>query len=165
MSSENINERVAGVIMGVDYGLKRVGLAVCDEGCRVAVGAGWVEGLSGRSLARRIRTEAERRRAKLVVVGQPPSGGRDSSLVAAGAANLAAALERMGIRTERYAEDYTTAAVLADRRKFGGKSHKPKGWVDEAAAILILQGYIDMMKPTDGKGTTGQSQQRSSTEE
>jgi len=137
-----------GTILGIDYGLKRVGLAVSDENGRLAVGAGWLEGLSGRSLARRIKAEADKRNAKLVVIGQPPEGVRDSDRVAAGADELAAALEKMGLETKRHDESYTTSTVLAERKKYGGKSSKPRGWIDEAAAILILQSYIDMLKST-----------------
>jgi len=152
-----------GAILGVDYGLKRVGLAVSDENGRLAVGVGWLEGLSGRSLARRIKAEADKRNAKLVVIGQPPEGARDSDRVAAGVDELTTALEKMGLDTERYDESYTTSTVLAERKKYGGKSSKPRGWIDEAAAILILQSYIDMLKSTYSNGNT-ESGQRSSGE-
>ncbi|MDP8239101.1 MAG: RuvX/YqgF family protein [Candidatus Hatepunaea meridiana] len=134
---------ISGAILGVDFGLKWVGLAVCDNRQTIAVGAGWLEDISGRSLARRIRIEAEERLAKTILIGQPPIGARNSERVVAGANILAESLRKMGFEVIRWDESYTTAAVLTDRKRIGGKSSKPKGWLDEAAAILILQGYID----------------------
>ena len=133
------------VILGVDYGLKRVGLAVGYLSQRMAVGAGWLEGLSGRSLARAVKAEAVKRGSGVVVIGQPPEGARDNDRVIAGADSLVAALERMGMKVVRWDESYTTSAVISDRKKYGGKSSRPRGWIDEAAAILILQSYIDSL--------------------
>ncbi len=132
-----------GAILGVDYGLRRVGLSICFDKQRLAVGAGWLEGLSGRTLARAVKAAAVERNAGLIVIGQPPEDARDADRVTAGADALTASLKRMGLKVVRWNEDYTTAAVLKERRKYGGKSSKPKGWVDEAAAIFILQDYID----------------------
>lgn len=140
---ENNNEHISGPMLSVDYGLKRVGLAFCDGIHKVAVGAGWLEGLSGRALKRAIKAAAEQRKTETIVIGKPPEGAREVEMVIAGANSLAVSLSKMGYRIIRQDEDFTSARVLADRKKIGGKSSKPKGWVDEAAAILILQDYIN----------------------
>jgi len=141
--AENAKEQISGALLGVDFGLKRVGLAFSDGIHRVAVGAGWLEGLSGRTLARAIKAAARQRKIETVIIGRPPEGAREVEKVIAGVNALAASLSRMGLKVIWQDEDFTTARVLADRKKIGGKSSKPKGWVDEAAAILILQDYID----------------------
>ena len=136
---------VSDPMLGVDYGLKRVGLAFCDGVHKVAVGAGWLEGLSGRALARAVRAAAEQRKIETIVIGRPPEGAREVEMVIAGADALAVSLGKMGFRIIWQDEDFTSARALADRKKIGGKSLKTKVWVDEAAAILILQDYINSM--------------------
>ncbi len=136
-----------GALLCVDYGLKRVGLAISDEDRRLAVGAGWLEGLSGRSLARAIMNEADKRGIRGIVIGEPPEGAREVGEVIDGANRLATALGEKGFEVIRWDESFTTATALADRKKYGGKSSKPRGWIDEAAAILILQSYIESNPP------------------
>lgn len=130
-------------LLGVDFGLKRVGLSVSDKAQRVAVGAGCLEGLSGRSLARALISKAREKNVECIVIGKPPEGNRDNDLVINGALSLAATLAKNGYEVMLWDEGYTTSIALNDRKRVGGKSGKNKKWVDEAAAILILQSYID----------------------
>ncbi len=149
-----------GAIFGVDYGLKRVGLAVSDPEGRVAVGAGRLEGLSGRALARAIGAAARSRGAEVVVIGQPSGEGRGHEEVTSGTTALSAALERMGFEVAGWDESYTTAEALAARRRFGGRSSASKGWADEAAAILILQSYLDQQRSVGGPEMEGEKPDR-----
>lgn len=128
--------------MAVDFGLKRVGLALCDPSHKVAVGAGILVGLSGRTLARTIKKQAEDRNIKIILIGIPPDGAREVEEVIAGADNLANSLRKMKFTILRWDEEFSTARALADRKKIGGKSKPSKQWIDEAAAILILQDYL-----------------------
>ena len=134
-----------GPILAVDFGLKRVGLAVCDPGRRVAVGAGYLEGISGRKLARAVKAEAIKRDAGTVLIGEPPEGARGVEPVIKGADILANALQKWGFNVLRWDESYTTSSVLSTRRQYGGKSKTGKGWIDEASAVLILQSYLDYL--------------------
>jgi len=133
----------AKFIMGVDFGLRRVGLAISGPAGAVAVGAGRIEGLTGRALARAIAAAARQRGAQVIVVGAPAASGRDADRVARGADSLSEALEKLGFQVEREVEDFTTATALADRARVGGKSSAGKGWTDEAAAFLILINHLD----------------------
>ncbi len=140
-----VEEFPEGVILAVDYGLKRVGLAVCDPDRRVAVGAGFLKGLSGRKLARAIKAEAQERDVKTILIGEPPEGAREVEPVIEGADNLTDTLQKWGFYVLRWDESYTTSTVLSDRRRYGGKSKTGKGWIDEASAVLILQSYLDYL--------------------
>ncbi len=141
MSSTGDSE--PGAILCVDFGLKRVGLAVTDPRRRTAVGAGCIEGLSGRSLARAVRAEAAKRGVKVILIGQPPQGARGVEPVIRGADALAEASRRFGLEVIRWDESYSTSEALAARRTYGGKSRAGRGWIDEAAAVLILRSYLD----------------------
>lgn len=129
--------------MGVDFGLKRVGISVSDKKAAIAVGVRAIEGLSGRSLARAVAAEARTRSIDTIVVGQPPEGFRDSELVIQGSDKLVAALKKMNFNVFRWDESYTTATVLSSQKQTGGKVTRKKCWTDEAAAVLILQGFLD----------------------
>lgn len=139
MSSEDKLEPM----LCVDYGLIRVGLAMCDPNCRVAVGAGRIEGLSGRALARAVFAEARSRGLNQVLIGSPPVGANNVEPVIEGADRLGEALQKRGMIIRRWDESYTTAAALAAQRQVGGKSKPRNEWIDQAAAILILQSYLD----------------------
>ena len=141
--SNNLGE---GAVLGIDFGLKRVGLANCDAGRHVAVGAGWLEGLSGRALVLRIKAEADKRRARIIVIGCPRTGGRDVDKVRRGVSELTAGMESLDFKVVLVDESFTTATALKARKNAGGKSSKPKGWIDEAAAVLILQDYLATLR-------------------
>lgn len=144
---EPISEVIPSVpqapILAVDYGLKRVGLAISDPHGRVAVGAGILVGLTGRALARAVMVAARERNAKSILVGEPPEGAREVEEVIAGANKLSEYLASKGFPVYRIDEDYTTAVALASRKAIGGKGKRTKKWIDEAAAIIILQRFLD----------------------
>lgn len=132
-----------GAILAVDYGLKRVGLAVCDPECKVAVGAGAIENLQGRKLARAVQAEAVKRNIRRILIGEPGQTGRDVDLVHTGSKKLADYLLRTGFEVIRWDESYTTASALSTRKHFGGKSRSDRTWIDEASAIILLQDYLN----------------------
>jgi RNase H-fold protein (predicted Holliday junction resolvase) len=48
-----------------------------------------------------------------------------------------------GLPVALWPERFTTASAHAARKHFGGKGSGDKSWADEAAAVLILQDYLD----------------------
>ena len=138
-------------LLSVDFGLKRCGLAICDPEGRLAVGAGRIEGLSGRSLARAVARAARERQIGSILVSLPTPSLEEDQPVVEGADRLSESLERDGFQVVRWTEAFSTAEAHTARRFYGGKSSAGRGWADEAAAVLILQNYLDRMK----LGTTG----------
>jgi len=135
-----------GAILAVDYGLRCCGLAVCDTERRLAVGIGVLTGLAGRALTRAVKREAELRRINEIVVGLPCASGASGCAAAAGAERLSQALGKSGMIVHRWNEAYSTAEALSAKRHYGNSHNKPRGWEDEAAAVLILQNYLDWLK-------------------
>jgi putative Holliday junction resolvase len=144
----------SGAILAVDYGLKRVGLAVCDPQRRTAVGIGILKGLTGRALARAVEQAAASRQAATVVIGKPSGAGHNAQLVTGEAERLADALKRAGFQVVRWDEAYTTATALAERRRIGGKGKPSREWVDEAAAVIILGDYLEHIKKARKRGSS-----------
>lgn len=141
--------KLSGALLGVDFGLKRVGLAVCDPEGRVAVGAGRIEGSNGKALILKIVKQARDRGVVGIVVGKPTST-RGNEDVTEGAARLAEALVKYGFNVTTWSEAYTTAEALTARKHFGGKKSSDKSWTDEAAAIILLQDYLAWARGKNG---------------
>ena len=117
-----------GRILAVDYGEKRVGLAVSDPSRTIATPAGFI--------VRR----AEAAEATAFVVGLPLDDQGDDTPRAIETRMIAAELEkRTGLPVRLVDERYTTAAALRTVREMGGTTRGRKGDVDALAATILLQ--------------------------
>jgi len=130
-----------GRLLGVDYGERRIGLAISDPIGMIASPAGVIVRRKGKRppIAEIIR-RAEALEARGFVVGLPLDGNGDetprSTEVRAIADTLA---ERTGLPVELIDERYTTAAALRAIREMGGSTRGRKGDVDALAATILLQ--------------------------
>ena len=134
---------VPGVRLGIDPGDARIGVASCDPGGILATP---VETVSrGEGDLDRIAAIAEELGARLVYVGLPRSlrGGEGPAAgrVRTFAQELAA---RVAPRPVRLVDErMTTVTAEAVLRERGKKGKKRRAVVDQAAAVVILQGAID----------------------
>ena len=133
-----------GRVLGIDYGSRRVGIALSDPLRVLARGAGTMENTPGlvTAVAGLIREE----QVVLVVVGMPygPDGGQGGKAEEVGrfVEELRGAVE---VPVETWDESYTSVNA---RQAFidGGmkkKQRQEKGRVDEMAARLLLQEYLE----------------------
>jgi putative Holliday junction resolvase len=133
-----------GRILGIDYGGKRVGLALTDPLRILAQGAGTLEN-DGR-LLERIAGMVQDRGVTLIVVGMPyaPDGGRGEKgeEVQSFIGRLRGAV---GVPIETWDESFTSVdaktVFVAGGMKRKQRREKPR--VDEMAARLLLQGYLE----------------------
>lgn len=132
-----------GQILAVDYGTRRIGVAVSDPDGRFALPLETLE-VPARSRAAAVARLASERGADTVVVGRPRrTAGEDSGLWPE-IEKFAARLRARGLRVEFEDEAYTSAeasALLPSRR---GASVR-KGHIDAVAASLILKQYLDRL--------------------
>lgn len=130
-----------GVVVAVDVGTVRVGVAASDPH---RVLASPVETVPAPGLARVAEIVAERE-AVLVVVGLPTSlSGVAASASAQMARDWAAALgELLAVPVELVDERLTTVAAASALRASGKKGKKARAVVDQAAAVALLQGVLD----------------------
>ncbi len=132
------------IILSVDYGDKRTGIAVCDNCEILATGIMVIEEWNRNSLALKIIAEANKRKAELIVIGLPKnmdgtSGFRTEECKSLG--NLI--LENSSIPIDYWDERLTTvsAHVMLNEVNVRGKARKKT--VDAVSAEIILQNYID----------------------
>jgi putative Holliday junction resolvase len=130
-----------GVVVAVDVGTVRVGVAASDPH---RVLASPVETVAAPGLARVAEIVAERE-AVHVVVGLPRSlSGRAQSASAQMAREFADALAALvAVPVELVDERLTTVAAAAALRASGKRGKQARAVVDQAAAVALLQGYLD----------------------
>jgi putative Holliday junction resolvase len=130
-----------GVVLAVDVGTVRVGVAASDPH---RVLASPVETVPAPGHARVAELVAERE-AVLVVVGLPTSlSGRSESASAQMARDWAAALAPfVDAPIELVDERLTTVTASAAMRASGRSAKQARQVIDQAAAVALLQGYLD----------------------
>jgi putative holliday junction resolvase len=137
-----------GRLLAVDYGERRIGLAISDPSGTIASPAGVIVRRAGkRPPVAEIVRRAEALEARGFVVGLPLDGNGDETPRSAEARTVAAALaERTGLPVELIDERYTTAAALRAVREMGGSTRGRKGDVDALAATVLLQHALARVK-------------------
>lgn len=130
-------------ILGIDFGLKRVGLALCDPTETLATPYGTIERTTRERLFADIAATVEREGVEAVVVGLPLGlDGRDTESTRQ-ARNFAESLaRRFGLPVHLADERLSSAEAEASLKETGLCSRKRKKVLDSQAAALILQGWL-----------------------
>lgn len=135
-----------GRLLAVDWGDRRIGLAVSDPTGTIASPAGYIERRAGKRppIAEVIR-RGEALEVEGWVVGLPLDGNGDDTPRATEARHVAAELtKRTGMPARLVDERFTTAAALRAIRDMGGSTRGRKGDVDALAATLLLQHALSL---------------------
>jgi putative Holliday junction resolvase len=130
-----------GRILAVDYGEKRIGLAISDPTGTVASPAGFIMRRAGKRppIAEIVR-RAEEHEARAFVLGLPLNDLGNETPRSEEVRRIGAELERRtGYPVSFVDERYTTAAALRTVREMGGTTRGRKGDVDALAATILLQ--------------------------
>ena len=146
LESRISNLAPAGRVLAIDYGERRIGLAVSDETRTVASPAGFIARRAGKRppVAELVR-RAEQLEARALVMGLPLDDEGEETARAAEVRQVAAELERRtALPVKLVDERYTTAAALRAVREMGGSTRGRKGDVDALAATVLLQHALGM---------------------
>ena len=130
-----------GRLLAVDYGERRIGLALSDPMGIIASPAGFILRRTGKRppIAELIR-RATALEARGFVLGLPLDENGDDTERALEVRVIAAELQRRtGLPVELLDERFTTAAALRAIREMGGSTRHRKGDVDALAATMLLQ--------------------------
>ena len=132
--------------MAVDYGEKRVGLAISDELGMIASPSGFIARRPGkRAPIAEIIRRAESLGAKGFVLGLPLDGDGNETDWTREVRRVGAELEkRTGLTVRFQDERYTTAASLRAIREMEGSTRGRKGDVDAMAAAILLQHALNI---------------------
>ncbi|HXE83585.1 MAG TPA: Holliday junction resolvase RuvX [Gemmatimonadales bacterium] len=143
--------KTVGRILAVDWGERRIGLALSDESQILAQPLATLTRRAGKRFPMAQLLEAVKKHNVVsIVVGLP----LDESGAEGDAAHAARALAddikgRVGdLEVTMWDERMTTARVLAAIREMGGTTRGRKEDVDAMAAALLLQHYLDAKRGT-----------------
>lgn len=134
-----------GRYLGIDVGAVRVGVAVCDPDGVLATPLVTVpRDAGGGSDLRAIAGLVAEHEAVGVVVGLPRTlAGREGPAAEAARAFAAALAGVLDVPVELSDERLTTVVATQQLRERGVKGRKQRAVVDQAAAVAILQGWLD----------------------
>ena len=134
--------------LGVDVGTVRIGVATCDPDGILATPVETVRREnSGRHL-RRLRQLVEEYEAVEVIVGLPRTLADRAGTSALDAIDVADRLaERITPIPVRLADErLTTVTAQRSLREAGVRAKGQRGVIDQAAAVAILQGWLDQRR-------------------
>ncbi|MBI9048319.1 MAG: Holliday junction resolvase RuvX [Anaerolineaceae bacterium] len=134
-------------ILGIDPGDKRIGLAISDETGTIANPLSVLQHISRAENARRIVGIVHDLDAASIVIGRTLNEDGEVSFQGRKSERLKQAiLDITEIPVDFWNEDFSTNQALESRQRMGVKKKKRKGHLDEIAATIILQGYLDYKK-------------------
>ena len=143
-------------ILAVDWGERRIGLAISDPQGIIATGLETVQVVSEANAIARVADVARSQEAERIVVGLPlrMSGERGEAAEAASAFADALAA-RSGLPVDTYDERLTSALSERRLREVGRRGSDKRARVDQGAAIALLESYLQRLQsqqPTEGEG-------------
>lgn len=140
-------------VLGLDVGSKRTGVAISDESRKIAFPRSSLQETDRKRLAKLIGELVEEEEIGLIVVGIPFDQFGEAGVAAAGVREFTALLrERVQVPVVEWDERFTTAQAERSLIEADVSRRKRKEVVDQVAATLLLQSYLDSPK-TDPEET------------
>lgn len=137
------------VIMSVDLGLVRTGVAVSDAGEMYAFPRTVIKERNTDRLVEKIKELSAEFQAELIVVGYPKNMDGSVGERAQTCAAIADMIkEASGLETVLWDERCTTISAYTTLNSNNVRGLKRKAAVDAEAACIILQDYLDYRKNT-----------------
>ena len=140
-------------VMGIDYGTARIGVALSDELQMLAHPTETITVAKTPNPAARIAAIALEKNVERIVVGLPRhmNGSEGASAEAARAfAEKLKTLVTCEVRT--WDERLSTVAAQRALQAVGKKSRQTRGIIDQVAAQMLLQSYLDSLPANQGGG-------------
>lgn len=133
-------------VMALDYGRRRIGLAVSDELQLTARPLATLKRINRRSDIRRLREMARAHAVGLIVVGHPLQLDGATGPMTAEVARFAARLAKeLGVPVESSDERLSSWEAEQFLREHSTGRRKPD--LDQVAAAIILRDYLARTKP------------------
>lgn len=142
-------------ILGLDFGSKTVGVAISDELLITAQGVEIVRRKSPAKLRQtlaRIEELISQYNVERIVLGYPKNMNNTEGERCEKTKEFKEMLERRtGLEVVLWDERLTTVAADRSMMETGIRRENRKEFVDEIAAIFILQGYLDFLRNSGEK--------------
>ena len=135
------------IILGVDFGDARTGLAICDKGEMLASPIGVISEHDFDRCMEKVADAAKEHRAEMLVVGYPKNMNGTIGERAERCRLFAEGLKELtGVPVELWDERCTTVSAHAYLNVTNTRGKKRKAVVDAVAATIILESYLGFRK-------------------
>ncbi len=132
------------VIMSVDYGDARTGIALCDRLESLAHPVEVIKESYEPKVVDRISELIRIHKPELIVVGYPKNMDSSAGERAQKCADFAGKItETTGVKTDLWDERLTTVSAHMYLSNNNVRGKKRKNVIDAVAAVIILQDYLD----------------------
>jgi putative Holliday junction resolvase len=139
-----MSEDRTGRVLAVDYGRRRVGLAISDPTGTITTGLGTLEVTSDADAVRQIAAGQSEWEYRRIVVGLPiETTGRHGPMAEAVLAFVEHLRAAVAVPIETLDERFSSAAAHRHLRQMGRRLKGRKHEVDQLAAELLLRQYLD----------------------
>jgi putative pre-16S rRNA nuclease len=145
------NRPARGRLLAIDWGERRIGLALSDETQTLAQPLTTLTRRAGKRFPMpQLLEQITKHEVVGIIVGLPLDAAGTEGDAAHSARTLADDIKRRvgELEVSMWDERMTTARVLATVREMGGTTRGRKEDVDAMAAALLLQHYLDARKGT-----------------
>jgi putative holliday junction resolvase len=140
----SINESKAFRILGLDYGRKRIGLALSDTLNLTATPLTTITRTNRRNDIRRLREICQTHKVARIVVGHPLHMSGEMSPMAEEAGRFAERIRKeLGIEVELQDERLTSWEAQEMTRSAKSTRRKKNSPLDEVAAAVLLSDYLE----------------------
>ena len=130
-------------ILAVDWGERRIGLAISDPEGIIATGIDTIQVKDPDGAVHRVAEIVRQREAERVVVGLPLLMSGERGDAAESAQRFADALAaRTGLPVDTYDERLTSALSERRLREVGVRTGHHRARVDQGAAVALLESYL-----------------------
>lgn len=141
--------------LGIDFGSKRVGLALSDEEGRLAFPYSVLK--NDTTLLSEVGRTVQEQKVGLIILGESKDFNGKDNPIAKQAAEFKKALEKATHKKIEYEPEFLTSVQAGRRyarrpevsRGSGARaeSRRENDMLDASAAAIILQSYLDRMRP------------------
>jgi putative Holliday junction resolvase len=131
-------------VLALDYGAKRIGVAICDETMTLARPLPFIPADSPKKRNQAIMDLVKTHAAQLILIGLPRN--MDGSYGESAAAARAFAREVrgvIGLEVKEIDERLTTVSASRLLHEAGRNTRKQKEVIDSMSAVVLLQGWLD----------------------
>ncbi len=135
------------IIMAIDYGKARTGLALCDKKEILSFPLGVIEEKDMETLCKKITEKITENKAELVIIGLPKNMDGSLGESAKNAKELGEKLKsKVDINIDFWDERKTTVTAHEYLNQTNTRGKKRKSIIDAVSATIILQNYLDYRK-------------------
>lgn len=141
------------IIMAVDYGKSRTGIALCDKKEILSFPLGVIQEKNSDVLCDKLIEKIEENKAEVIVFGLPKNMDGSLGESAKNVQNLAKNLRtKTNIKIDFWDERRTTVTAHEYLNETNTRGKKRKSIIDTVSATIILENYLNFRK-TNAKNT------------